>query len=173
MRFTTCPPEQKQTLRTRAKYWIPPGLLPHKPQSCHTHTLLCRLSPKAWLGTSTCIILQTPQPSKQGNKALQQLKQKCSGTFLLALNVNRSTTEQQDVAQTAENNQPAQLTRFCLVQMSVCSLPRPRPSLLSCSSFVQNDNGAHGMLWLCMACLLLAFPLSVFHHQTAPPISPG
>ena len=68
MSFTTCPPEQKQTLRTRAKYWIPPGLLPHKPHSCHTHTLLCRLSPKAWLGTSTCIILQTPQPSSKGTK---------------------------------------------------------------------------------------------------------
>ena len=99
---------------------------------------------------------------QQGNKALRQLKQKCSGSFLafiqLALNVNRSTTEQQDVGQTAKNNQPQELTRCRLVQMFLCSLPRLRPSLLSCSSFVQDDNGAHGMWWLCTACLLLAFP---------------
>jgi len=133
MRFTTCPPEQKQALRTRAKRtgfhlaWSP-GLSPA------THTLLSRLIPSAWLHISTCIISQTPQPIKQGIKALQQLKPQCSGTFLLALTVNKSTTEQQDVGQTAEGNQPAELTPFGLVQMFVCSLPRPRPSLLRCSS---------------------------------------
>ena len=173
MRFTTCPPEQKQALRTRAKR-----------SGFH---LVC--SPTRSVLPHTCPALQTQSQSlaghqhvhhssnapaqQQGNKVLRQLKQKCSGTFLPALNVNRSTTEQQDVGQTAQNNQPQELTRFRLVQMSACSLPRPRPSLLSCSSFVQNDNGAHGMWWLCTACLLLAFPLSVFHHQTAPPISPG
>ena len=133
MRFTTCPPEQKQALRTRAKRtgfhlaWSP-GLSPA------THTLLSRLIPSAWLHISTCIIPQTPQPSKQGIKALQQLKPQCSGTFLLALTVNKSTTEQQDVGQTAEGNQPAELTPFGLVQMFVCSLPQPRPCLLRCSS---------------------------------------
>ena len=71
---------------------------------------------------------------QQGIKALRQLKPKCSGTFLVALNMNKSTTEQQDVGQTAENNQPAELTPFGLVQMFVCSLPRPRPCLLRCSS---------------------------------------
>ena len=84
---------------------------------------------------------------------------------------NRATTEQQDVGQTAENSQPAELTHCRLVQMSACSLPRPRPSLLSCSSFVQDDNGAHGMWWLCTACLLLFLsPSSITkqHLQSLP-----
>ena len=69
MSFTTCPPEQKQALRTRAKRTgFHLACSPNKPQSCHTHTLLRGLSPKAWLGISTCIILQTPQPSSKGTK---------------------------------------------------------------------------------------------------------
>jgi len=56
---------------------------------------------------------------QQGIKALRQLKPKCSGTFLLAPNTYKSTTEQQDVGQTAENNQPAELTPVALVQMFV------------------------------------------------------
>ena len=38
---------------------------------------------------------------------------------MVALNMNKSTTEQQDVGQTAENNQPAELTPVALVQMFV------------------------------------------------------
>ena len=69
MSFTTCPPEQKQALRTTAKHTgFHLACSPNKPQSCHTHTLLCGLSPKAWLSISTCIILQTPQPSRKGTK---------------------------------------------------------------------------------------------------------
>ena len=57
------------------------GLLPHDsstknvtlvPYTQMDQAVLCsllrRLSPKAWLGTSTCIILQTPQPSSKGTK---------------------------------------------------------------------------------------------------------
>jgi len=40
---------------------------------------------------------------------------------------------------TAEDNQPAQPARLGSVQMLVCSLPWPSPSLLSCSSFVQGE----------------------------------
>ena len=52
MSFTTCPHEQKQTLRTRAKRTgfhlaCSPSLSPA------THTLLSRLIPSAWLDVST------------------------------------------------------------------------------------------------------------------------
>ena len=67
MSFTTCPHEQKQTLRTRAKRTgfhlaCSPSLSPA------THTLLRRLIPKAWLDISTGIIPQMPQPSSRGSK---------------------------------------------------------------------------------------------------------
>ena len=160
MRFTTCPPEQKQALRTRAKrsgfhlVCTPTrSVLPHTYPATQTQ-------PQSLAGHQHVHHSSNAPAQQQGNKALRKLKQKCSGTFLLALNGNKSTAEQQDVGQIAENNQPAELTRFRLVQMFVCSLPRPRPTLLSCSSFVQDDNGAHGMWCLCTACLLLAFPLS-------------
>lgn len=170
-------------LQVRSQTHRPPSTrLQHK--GCHTCSIhsngpssalqsALQTQPQSLAGHQHVHHSSNAPAQQQGNKALRQLKQKCSGTFLLALNVNRSTTEQQDMGQTAEKNQPAQRTRCRLVQMSVCSLPRPRPSLLSCSSFVQDHNAAHGMWWLCTACLLLAFPLSVFHHQTAPPISPG
>ena len=67
MSFTTCPPEQKQALRTTAKHTgfhlaCSPSLSPA------THTLLRRLIPKAWMDISTRIIPQTPQPSSRGSK---------------------------------------------------------------------------------------------------------
>ena len=74
--------------------------------------------------------------------------------------------------QTAENNQPTQLTRLGLLRTFGCSLPWPRPSSLSCSSFVQGKTGAGAMSWLCTACLFLAFPLPVFHEQTASQLIP-
>ena len=74
--------------------------------------------------------------------------------------------------QTAENNQPPQLTRLGLLRTFGCSLPWPRPSSLSCSSFVQGKTGADAMCWLCTACLFLAFPLPLFHEQTASQLFP-
>ena len=148
------PSRAKTSTENKSKaHWIPPGLLPQQ-ASVLPHTYpATRTQPQSLAGHQHVHHSSNAPAQQQGNKALRKLKQKCSGTFLLALNGNKSTAEQQDGGQIAENNQPAELTRFRLVQMFVCSLPRPRPNLLSCSSFVQDDNGAHGMWWLCTACL--------------------
>ena len=62
MSFTTCPPEQKQPLRTTAKHTgfhlaCSPSLSPA------THTLLRRLIPKAWWTSAHASFLKRPSPA--------------------------------------------------------------------------------------------------------------
>ena len=62
MSFTTCPPEQKQPLRTTAKHTgfhlaCSPSLSPA------THTLLRRLIPKAWWTSARASFLKCPSPA--------------------------------------------------------------------------------------------------------------
>ena len=62
MSFTTCPPEQKQALRTTAKHTgfhlaCSPSLSPA------THTLLRRLIPKAWWTSAHASFLKRPSPA--------------------------------------------------------------------------------------------------------------
>jgi len=134
MRFTTCPPEQRQALRPRAKCpWPgpPPSLLSDIPWYVDS-------SPELGRTTAHASLFKRPIPAAR-DQSIATAETKCCATFPLALNMNKCSPEPQDVRQTAEDNQPAEPARLGSVQTFGRSLPRPRPILLICSSFVQGE----------------------------------